>query len=83
MLDGSGQEQKVPITGRGPSAEKPTPKPGKKKGRLGIIVGFGILLVFLIGVLFGAGPGVVVLLWLGIGFEIVYYLVRWARKPKS
>lgn len=94
MLNGSGQEQKVSVTGHDPFAEYHTPIMGKKKGKLSIIgylgIGLGVLMitatiikmVSLVGSserIESEAKGVFFLGLIGVGIIIASYL--WSRKP--
>ena len=88
MLDGSGDAQKVTVTGKDPFAEYHTPIQGKKKGKLTVIGVLGILFGLLAmgasiaGCLMSndpnAGEGIFYMFLVGLGFMVASFL--WARR---
>jgi hypothetical protein len=89
MLDGSGQEKKVTVTGVDPFAELHTPIKGKVKGKLTFIgklgIGLGILIMamgFITMVSAGADfemQNSFLIVLVGVGFSVASFL--WARRP--
>lgn len=89
MLEGSGQEKKVIVTGVDPLAELHTPIKGKSKGKLTFIgklgIGLGILIMAMgFTTMVSAGADVelqnsFIIVLVGVGFSVASYL--WARRP--
>jgi hypothetical protein len=87
MLNGSGQQQKVTVSGRDPFAEFHTSIQGKKKGNLTFIgwcgIGLGILFMFVAGKMYntcksGEEEQIFYIFLIGFGFTVASYL--WARR---
>ena len=91
MLDGTGQEQKVSVSGLDPTAELHTPIKGKAKGKLTFIgklgIGLGILIMFMAGYSMANAQydveleQLLVMLLIGLGFSVASYL--WVRRPEK
>lgn len=89
MLDGTGQEKSVTVTGVDPFAELHTPIKGKAKGKLSFVgklgIGVGVLAVIAGFASMGASgsdfemQNSFVFILVGLGFIVASYL--WARRP--